>query len=148
MMPVQLLGIRRVPRSERVPTALAFFAAVGVDFALRGVRVEALARAMGVPLRSASGPRPAASVRMTPREARLVRCVDRGLRVLGPGQCLRRALLLGWLLGRRDAEIRIGVRREASNVRAHAWLEVDGLAFAEPAETLAAYVPLGARWAR
>ncbi len=48
---------------------------------------------------------------------------------LYPMTCLRQALVLQWLLARRGiaAELRIGVRREADRLMAHAWLEKDGL---------------------
>jgi hypothetical protein len=44
---------------------------------------------------------------------------------LYPMTCLRRSLVLKWLLSRRgiQTELRIGVRREAENLDAHAWLE-------------------------
>lgn len=45
--------------------------------------------------------------------------------------CLKKALVLLWLLGRRGiaTELRIGVaRREGGLVRAHAWLDSDGQA--------------------
>ena len=44
---------------------------------------------------------------------------------LYPMTCLRRALALKWLLSKRgvQTELRFGVRREAGNLDAHAWLE-------------------------
>ena len=48
--------------------------------------------------------------------------------------CLRQALTLWWLLRRRaiPAELRIGVRKDASELLAHAWVEYDGYAIDEP----------------
>ncbi len=42
--------------------------------------------------------------------------------------CLKKALVLSWLLGRRGtrAELRIGVGRDEGGLRAHAWLDHDG----------------------
>ncbi len=45
-----------------------------------------------------------------------------------PGKCLERSLALWWLLGRRgiSTELRIGVRLDAGELRAHAWVELEG----------------------
>ena len=42
--------------------------------------------------------------------------------------CLKKALVLSWLLGRRGAqtELRIGVARHDGRLKAHAWLDHDG----------------------
>ncbi|MDD5559559.1 lasso peptide biosynthesis B2 protein [Candidatus Methylomirabilis sp.] len=42
--------------------------------------------------------------------------------------CLKTALILSWLLGRRgiSTELRIGVTRESGSFKAHAWLDHDG----------------------
>ena len=44
--------------------------------------------------------------------------------------CLPRSLTLWWLMRRRSipGELRIGVRQEAGQLEAHAWVELDGLA--------------------
>lgn len=59
-------------------------------------------------------------------------------------QCLPRSLCLLHLLSRRgiDAELRIGVRRQAERLTAHAWLEVDGSAVGEPEDVALRFVPL------
>lgn len=42
--------------------------------------------------------------------------------------CLKKALVLSWLLGRRGAQtaLRIGVARHEGRLKAHAWLDHDG----------------------
>ncbi|MBI4382315.1 MAG: lasso peptide biosynthesis B2 protein [candidate division NC10 bacterium] len=42
--------------------------------------------------------------------------------------CLKKALVLSWLLGRRGTQtgVRIGVAREKGRLKAHAWLDLDG----------------------
>lgn len=40
--------------------------------------------------------------------------------------CLRRALVVGHQLRRYGPVLRLGVRREDGEVKAHAWLEIDG----------------------
>ncbi len=53
---------------------------------------------------------------------------------LQPMTCLPRALALQRMLARRgvDSVLRIGVRKEAETIAAHAWVEVDGRAVGEP----------------
>ena len=48
--------------------------------------------------------------------------------------CLRQSLLVFWLLRRRglNAEIKLGVRKQDGTLDAHAWVELDGLALAQP----------------
>jgi hypothetical protein len=52
---------------------------------------------------------------------------------LYPMHCLRRALVIQWLLGRRGVEttLRFGVRRGAGALDAHAWLEREGVPLGE-----------------
>ena len=42
--------------------------------------------------------------------------------------CLKKALVLSWLLERKgtQTEVRIGVAREEGRLKAHAWLDYDG----------------------
>jgi hypothetical protein len=65
------------------------------------------------------------------REGRaMTRLVDAAAR-RGPysATCLPRSLTLWWLLRRRgiDSYLRIGVRKEADRLEAHAWVELRGL---------------------
>lgn len=64
--------------------------------------------------------------------------------------CLRRALVLGYLLGREGmrSELRIGVRRSEAGLTAHAWLEYQGAALGEPQEIESRFAPLLSREAR
>ncbi len=50
--------------------------------------------------------------------------------------CLKKALVLSWLLGRRgtQTEVRIGVAREEGRLKAHAWLDYDGQVILGPQE--------------
>ena len=59
-------------------------------------------------------------------------------------RCLPRALVLQWLLGRRGigADLRIGVRKEADGLDAHAWLEYGGQPIGEPQAVSAQFAPL------
>ena len=51
-----------------------------------------------------------------------------------PSTCLERSLSLWWLLARQGiaAQLRIGVRKDGKELRAHAWVERDGVAIGEP----------------
>jgi hypothetical protein len=51
--------------------------------------------------------------------------------------CLEKSLALWWLLGRRGmaSTLRIGTRKAAGGLEAHAWVEFDGKALNEPNET-------------
>jgi hypothetical protein len=72
------------------------------------------------------------------RLAALARIADRHL----PGRagCLRRALVLAWLLGRRGFRTRIwiGVARDQETLLAHAWIETDHGVFFRAADLPAA----------
>jgi hypothetical protein len=61
------------------------------------------------------------------RVARLIRVAAQY--VAGDNSCLRQALVLWWLLRRQglQTELRIGVRKEGDQLKAHAWVECQGL---------------------
>ena len=81
--------------------------------------------------------RPADSLRAALRVARVVRIAASR----GPfrARCLPKSLLLWWLLRRRGMQpaLRVGVRRDASGVRAHAWVELHGLVLSDHAGQIA-----------
>ena len=61
--------------------------------------------------------------------------------VLGPANCLTRSLLLRWLLRRygMTSDLRIGVRFEQGKLRAHAWVEKDGIPVNDRAEVVSCF---------
>ena len=61
--------------------------------------------------------------------------------VLGPATCLTRSLLLRWLLCRygTTSDLRIGVRFEANELAAHAWVEKDGIPLNDRPEVVSRY---------
>jgi hypothetical protein len=65
-----------------------------------------------------------------------------------PMPCLRRALVVQWLLGRRGVktDLRFGVRRGAGALNAHAWLEREGVPLepGAPEERFAVLSPIPA----
>lgn len=122
--------------------------ATTIEIALRTVPVTRVARLLGV--RVVLDGRPAATghmsdVRFSQREAERL---DTSWRVLRAGpfnaSCLRRALVAAWVLRRRDHAVRIGVRKSDGRVRAHAWLELDGVSLDPDAvDHFAILVPVG-----
>lgn len=62
-------------------------------------------------------------------------------RVLWPGNCLTRSLLLRWVLNRygTPSDLRIGVRFEQGKFAAHAWVEKDGIPMNDRPEVVAGY---------
>lgn len=122
------LGLREVLRTLHATAAM-----VVVELLVRRVRLPRLAALLGVPLEAASvlpvRPRVGAG---EPSDAELVRASGAVGRIArrwpwGEGVCLRESLVLGHLLRRRDPLLRIGVARgDGDDLRAHAWLEVDG----------------------
>lgn len=100
------------------------------DVALRLLPFRWLQRA------AASGARPGVP---SPAAAAEVRRLDRLVRIaarrhLYPMTCLRRSLVLQWLLGRAGVpvELKLGVRREGQGIAAHAWIEYQGEPVGEP----------------
>ena len=73
------------------------------------------------------------------RSQRVAYCVRVAAR-RGPYRvtCLRESLLTWWLLRRRGipATLRIGVGKEAADLKAHAWVEVDGQPIIDDEEAL------------
>lgn len=66
--------------------------------------------------------------------ARLVQAATR--RYAGPDSCLIESLVLWWLLRRHgfDGALRIGVRKQAGQLQAHAWVELQGQALNDAGE--------------
>jgi hypothetical protein len=60
--------------------------------------------------------------------------------------CLQRSLALWWALRRRgiESELRIGARREAGQLKAHAWIERDGVPLNDLPDIRDEYAPLAA----
>lgn len=63
---------------------------------------------------------------------------------LYPMTCLRRSLALQRLLARQgiQTDLRIGAQRQGGEMRAHAWLEYQGVPIGEPQEIERRFIPL------
>ena len=111
-------------------TAGAFVLAAVVEVGLRTMRLPRLSALLGVPLDTApaqQGTRTEPVI--VPRWARRrLRAARRALKHWPFGDsCLRVALVGGFLVRRLDPALRIGVARHDGAVKAHAWLEIEGL---------------------
>jgi Transglutaminase-like superfamily len=120
---VRLLGWR-----DWWETLVALGLAAAVELGLRTVRLERLATAFGVPVTWDDTPDPSTSDPALPawaarRQAAVERVMDRWP---GGGTCLRRSLISGQRLRALGPSLRIGVARDAGELRAHAWIEIDG----------------------
>lgn len=100
---------------------------VAVETGLRLVPVGRLSRWLGIRTAKGSG-----SLARPVQGDDVIRATDRVL-TFWPrrGLCLRRSLVLGALLRRYEPVLRIGVRRESGRIRAHAWIEIDGVPIGE-----------------
>jgi hypothetical protein len=128
---------------REVARALALAAVV--EWRVRRTPIRALAADLGVPLADDGRPK-APPMGTLPGWVELrLRAVDLVFKLwrFGPaGDCLRRSLVTGHLVRELQPVLRIGVRREGQQVRAHAWVEVRGVAIdSDPS----GYVPLEAR---
>jgi hypothetical protein len=101
------------------------------DVALRLVPFSRLQRGAASAAPDGGQP-PAAAAAEVRRLDRLVRIAAR--RHLYPMTCLRRSLVLQWLLRRAGipSELKLGVRREGQGISAHAWIEYQGEPVGEP----------------
>jgi hypothetical protein len=75
------------------------------------------------------------------------RCVAAAAARVAPGDtCLSQALVLWWLLRRRglDSGLRLGVRKSADRLSAHAWIEYRGLNLGPRPDASQSYTPFPA----
>lgn len=120
--------IRRLV-AELPATIAAMGVAVIVEVGLRATTLPRLSRLLGAPLASGGdGATPRADVTELPGWAqRRLRATRRVLRRWPFGDtCLRQALVGGQRLRRLRPRLHIGVARIDGEVRAHAWLVIDG----------------------
>ncbi|MCM3660787.1 lasso peptide biosynthesis B2 protein [Georgenia satyanarayanai] len=140
--------LRRHPRTW-VRAARAAALAALVEIGLRTLPLPRLARLLRVRLvldGTAGRRADPRLIRLTPDERERLDVTWRVLRHRPfNGTCLRRALLGAHVLRHREHAVRIGVQKVDGEVKAHAWLEVDGIVVdpdgVESFRTLATGVP-------
>ena len=141
------LRMPRVRMAELPDLCAALVLAVVVEVGLRTTTLPRLARALGTPLAVdgydayADG----ADAVLLPRWAVLrVHAARRVLRHWPFGDsCLRQALVCGWLVRRLRPALQLGVAKVEGEVRAHAWLVVNGTVV-DPRRAVSSYQPLTA----
>lgn len=119
-----------VPVREIPAVLAALVAATGVEIGLRTMRLPRLAKLCGAPLVEEDGvaPRQVESLGLPPRLVVRLRAVRRVMRHWPFGaSCLRVALVTGQRIRAVHPVLRVGVAKDDKGVRAHAWLEVDGV---------------------
>jgi hypothetical protein len=124
------------PPQRRLATA-AFFALPLVEIGLRVLGTSRLLRLLERTVPEPQGPlRESSDQHEAAKDAaRVIAAVARGGVVRST--CLRRSVFLWWILRRRRVacDLRLGVRREAERVLAHAWVESGPIAFERGDET-------------
>jgi hypothetical protein len=136
--------LRRLTRSERRLFAKALLLLPLIDLGLRlgGFRRCQLALARFSPVNGADLPDRAEAMMLQARAAaRMVRVAAR----YGPyrATCLQQALTLWWLLRRQGiaSDLCFGARKEADQVEAHAWVELQGVALGEAEDIHQRFAP-------
>ena len=133
--PGRLRRALRVPRSvpprEWPGVLVALGVAIGVEVGLRTMTLPRLARIVGAPLHTEGGEMPLMDASkppaLSPRARRQVRATRRVMRHWPFGDtCLRQALVSGQRLRRLDPTLWVGVAKLDGQIKAHAWLEIDG----------------------
>jgi Transglutaminase-like superfamily len=122
---------RGIAAARELPAIVAAVSvAAAVEVGLRTLKLPMLARLAGTPLRDDDGvvPREADRLGLPPRLVLRMRAVRRVMRHWPFGKtCLRLALVSGQRIRSVRPVLRVGVMKDADGVRAHAWLEVDGV---------------------
>ena len=103
--------------------------ALVVELAIRVLTLPTVARLARVSLGNPAVALDRAAPRFSRGEIRAVRAARRVMRhwPWGGGTCLRRSLLMGYLLRRHNPTLRLGVKRHDAGILAHAWLDIPGV---------------------
>lgn len=129
-----------------LPASLAaLVVAVVVELGLRTTTLPRLAKLLGTPLALEGTPiarQGAPSTSLPSAATRQIRATRRVLRHWPFGDtCLRQALISGQRLRRLSPSLHVGVARIEGEIRAHAWLVIDG-AIVDPRRAASSYQDL------
>ncbi|NLE99105.1 MAG: lasso peptide biosynthesis B2 protein, partial [Propionibacterium sp.] len=115
---------------EMPATLAALVVACVVEVGLRATKLQRLARFLGTPLALGDTSPGSTAARRAALPASATRQVSATRRVLRHwpfgDTCLRQALISGQRLRRLGPELHVGVAKIDGEIRAHAWLEIDG----------------------
>jgi hypothetical protein len=129
------LYVARLSRADKVTVVRLLALLTVTEVALRLAALPTLSRCLGVSLRGSSTPAESEVpkchdpwTQLTERERRQAHLLGQIVHwwPVGPGPCLRHALVLGHVLRRRDPVLRLGVTRAGEEIVAHAWVEIGG----------------------
>ena len=127
----RLATAARLPARQKVDAVQLVIVATMVELGLRLTTLPRLARLLRVRVALDAAPSTVVDVDGLALDERERERLDVAWRILRRrpfnGTCLRRAMLGGFVLRRRDHAVRIGVRKTNGVVAAHAWLELDGV---------------------
>lgn len=131
-------GMARLPLAEQLLTVVLGGAYLVAEVAIRTVGFRRTAALLQLPIDS--GPPPtvvppsASALGLSRADVMTISCARRLSRhVHGAARgCLRRSLVLGWLLRRHDPRIRFGVARAGTGYATHAWIEISGVPVDDP----------------
>ena len=142
----KIKNLAALPRAERRLVIEAAGTLPVIALGLRLLRMSVLFRSLDRLAARLAAPSRSDEVPVTIRRTRraLTLAAWRGFY---RGNCLSRSATLWWLLRRQGvrSDLRIGVRKEDGQLQAHAWVECDGVALNERAETLRRYAPFAER---
>lgn len=138
--------LRRLTARAWIDVVMAAAIAVVVEIGLRTTKLPRLARALGTPLGdSRTTPTVVTATGgsfFPPRARSQVRATRRVMRHWPFGDtCLRQALVAGQRLRRLEPTLQVGVAKIDGEVRAHAWLEIDGVIL-DPLKAAGGYQPM------
>lgn len=129
-LPSQLRRMRGVGWRDWPAVLVTVAAGVAVEVGLRTCRLPTLARLLGAPLAGAVTDEPGAphDLDLPPVAVRRLRiCVQVLRHWPWDEKCLRLSLVCGWRIRRLGPRLVVGVAVVDDEVRAHAWLTVDGV---------------------
>lgn len=139
--------VRTIPVREWPDVVAAAGVALVVEIGLRTVGLPRLSRWMGAPLQLDGAPDAPDFMfpSLEPWAKRRLSAVRRVLRHWPFGDtCLRLALVSGRRLRKLGPMLRVGVTKQDGELKAHAWLEIDGVSLDPAAPQLfAVLAPVG-----
>ncbi|MDQ3878984.1 MAG: lasso peptide biosynthesis B2 protein [Actinomycetota bacterium] len=129
----------RLPLRDKLRILYIACVATAAEVAVRFVPLRKLTHVLGIRIDSGHDERPSEGSidRALLERAAAVSMVYRVWP--GDGSCLRRSVVLGFLVRRNHPVLRLGVGRNAGEIEGHAWIEVDGRVLGEGPGP---YVPL------
>lgn len=134
---------RRLTGLERriVLEAAAALPATWIAMRVAGLNVCKAALTRPLPAASSTGANVAGTLATAQKVAQLEAATAR--RLFFRSTCLEQSLVLCWMLRRRGMNpvLRVGARKQAEHLEAHAWVEIDGIPLGDDAGQHAQFVP-------